>query len=1271
MGEAIMRRKHFWSANVLVFCLVLAVPIIAGAQQNNTQVPVLLSTGLPATETPEEILPNGAIVYLRANNLQVLVENIDKLLTTFVPEKALPPDLQPIFANPQPFIALFGMQAFGQPVEVSGLSNLIGIALDRPVSLAFYPMDPKKGFVLSVPISNPALVTGMVQGILAPETIEQGTIGNIGYYRVVPSDPDLPRELYIMTSEKAAFFCGSFNVAQMLVNSGNMGTLNTDPMITKGVGKYANHDLTLIVSPGLLKSQLPLIQQGAARALIPVFQQVREGVKQIPPAERLMIDSRLRLQFGIDGVDQLVDYAEAYSSGIYKVLLEKVVQVLTDLEGIALSVDFGEKFQKVSLMLFSQDIRSEDFTRSLPLDDIKQALNALPGDKGNVIAVGRAPETHASKLFTNILNAVEEELTNKGLPADGFSAYKEYYLAKQYQSPLESKVEWTLKTLLAPSEKTDFNQFNTLGELLKYALDRLSSGAFLVSMTLMPSVEEGLIETHFSDEARMITQNEQNYRKMREKLPFKQPFFDLTSKFQQKDLGENLTKLILEKIYTTRRGFFGYQQHELINRRIMFHQKKAGYEIMYDGGADEAFMKTLLDQTSHAVPEATIKLIEQTPSGANTLSLLRTLYLVSGVLDVLSGVEDVIHREMDAFLVKAQELVDAQGTEEFDAKLLEARLEIPLLMASLYLDENGKVYCMLPGGLHYPRPTVMPKVKELFKDFLAAASDVGGSASFITVQQGEFELSSVQSTEAMALLVKTVVNNFYEQYMSSPDGLERLQNILKHPADFQKVTAEPLFVNPFWKTIMGKTELPFSGELERSKQTRTVADMRAIGTALGSYQVDFDFFPKYDGTINLQDAGLPQEYYVGAYTDAWGTPFMYISDSDGSQYLLISYGRDQVAGATGESEFDADIVYLNGQFVAPGELVKDDIGATLTSALIQAVDANAIDFVSTLADLGADVNATDATTDEPVLLKAAQNGYTEIVRALVENGADVEAKDSYDLTALFLAAYEGYTDIVQLLLDYGADISVRNAYGMSALLWTAWNGHTETLQVLLDRGADVEEQDNSEETALIKAAYQGHTEIVRILLDRNVDVNVKNSDGADALIYAAWQGYTEIVQLLLDKGADVTAEDNVGQTAMLLAAAHGYTDIVELLKQAGADEVSEEQVETYRQTTTAETMRAIGDALASVYQENSNAYPKTSVDDTDLKEIELLGQYYDGSYEDAWGNAIRYTSDGTTYMLKSYGRDKAAGNQSKNTFDDDIVFSDGKVIAPEYLVEEE
>ncbi len=108
--------------------------------------------------------------------------------------------------------------------------------------------------------------------------------------------------------------------------------------------------------------------------------------------------------------------------------------------------------------------------------------------------------------------------------------------------------------------------------------------------------------------------------------------------------------------------------------------------------------------------------------------------------------------------------------------------------------------------------------------------------------------------------------------------------------------------------------------IQRSKRSRTAADMRAIGTALGSYQVDFNWYPKASGT-NFEVAPLmPAEYYAGSVKDGWSTTFRYTS-SDGSDYTLESYGKNKL-DASATSEFDSDISFNNGQFTAPQSLIS-------------------------------------------------------------------------------------------------------------------------------------------------------------------------------------------------------------------------------------------------------------------------------------------------------------------------------------------------------------
>ena len=92
----------------------------------------------------------------------------------------------------------------------------------------------------------------------------------------------------------------------------------------------------------------------------------------------------------------------------------------------------------------------------------------------------------------------------------------------------------------------------------------------------------------------------------------------------------------------------------------------------------------------------------------------------------------------------------------------------------------------------------------------------------------------------------------------------------------------------------------------------TKAYMRALGTALGSYQVDHNAFPVQSSETDWNKNILPPEYYQGATQDNWGTPFKYWSD--GKSYRLTSYGKDKAKGGSG---LDADIVFSNGEFSTP------------------------------------------------------------------------------------------------------------------------------------------------------------------------------------------------------------------------------------------------------------------------------------------------------------------------------------------------------------------
>jgi uncharacterized protein len=203
------------------------------------------------------------------------------------------------------------------------------------------------------------------------------------------------------------------------------------------------------------------------------------------------------------------------------------------------------------------------------------------------------------------------------------------------------------------------------------------------------------------------------------------------------------------------------------------------------------------------------------------------------------------------------------------------------------------------------------------------------------------------------------------------------------------------------------------------------------------------------------------------------------------------------------------------------------------------------------------------------LIRAAWDGDTEKVEALLKTGADVNASNRDGMTALMASTWgktgRGDVDIAKALIAKGANVNAANVYGRTALMEVAGNGNTEFTHLLLSAGADVNVQTRNGGTALQEATHNGHIEIVRTLLTKGAKPNATNGLGQTPLMLACncagprktcpWR--PDIVRLLIDAGADVNVKDTHGDAALRWVTGGTKAErdeIKQLLKNAGATE---------------------------------------------------------------------------------------------------------------------
>ena len=226
------------------------------------------------------------------------------------------------------------------------------------------------------------------------------------------------------------------------------------------------------------------------------------------------------------------------------------------------------------------------------------------------------------------------------------------------------------------------------------------------------------------------------------------------------------------------------------------------------------------------------------------------------------------------------------------------------------------------------------------------------------------------------------------------------------------------------------------------------------------------------------------------------------------------------------------------------------------------------DQINAILNKGANVDARDENQKTP-LHRACGEGHMEVAMALVDRGADVDARDEAQATPLHDACVKGHINVVNKLLDMGADVNARDLAEMTPLHWACINGNMEVPMALMDRGADVDAKNENQKTpieslmisnrdkaALRNAAAKYKENIVELfaavkkegttadqinaILDNGAYVNARDVNQVTPLHYASINGNMEVAKALVDRGADIDAKDKFNRTPHDMTGAAGF-----------------------------------------------------------------------------------------------------------------------------------
>ena len=287
--------------------------------------------------------------------------------------------------------------------------------------------------------------------------------------------------------------------------------------------------------------------------------------------------------------------------------------------------------------------------------------------------------------------------------------------------------------------------------------------------------------------------------------------------------------------------------------------------------------------------------------------------------------------------------------------------------------------------------------------------------------------------------------------------------------------------------------LRLSPDMHKLKQAIEQGDIDCIDQILDKKEIHIDtcFFESSKNYMNSQLLALMVASEEGQLDAAvhlirkWEAE-VNLKNEDGLTALMIASlsGQCAIVKLLLENKADVNQQNINGW-----------------SALMLACREGHLKIVEMLVEYGTNI---DLHNDKgwSALMVACENSQLQIVELLLKERAILKLKkedmDNDMGFSLKIASQQGNFEVVKLLIDEGADVNFQNAKGWSSLMIASKEGHLEVVKLLLENSAKVNLQNDKGWSALMTACEMGHITVVKLLLENGANVDIQSSKGVSA-----------------------------------------------------------------------------------------------------------------------------------------------------------------------------